>query len=39
MALKKFQKFYIRILFKSNMAKNINNAKIIFYNRFKTNLN
>ena len=38
MELKKFQKYYIRSLFKNNVAIDINTAKKSFYNKFNTNL-
>ena len=38
MELKKFQKYYIRTIFKANIANNINTAKKSFYNNFNTNL-
>ena len=38
MELKKFQKYYIRSLFKTNVAIDINTAKKSFYNKFNTNL-
>ena len=39
MNLKKFQKFYIRIIFKENLANEINTAKRIFYNTYNININ
>ena len=38
MELKKFQKYYIRSLFKANVAPNINTAKKSFYKEFNINL-
>ena len=38
MKLKKFQKYYIRFLFKTNVAIDINTAQKSFYNKFNTNL-
>ena len=36
MELKKFQKYYIRALLKTNVAIDINTAKKLFYNKFNT---
>ena len=38
MISKKYRKYYIRALFKNNMADNIDNIKSIFKNKFNINL-
>ena len=39
MISKKYQKYYIRALFKNNMVDNIDNIKSIFKNKFNINMN